>query len=114
VEVGPPVFSLLPPTLVAGSTARVDARFADPGAQVAFFGSSLPGAGPTCAPAGAPCVELRQARWLGTDTADALGNARTRIPVPAGVAPGTPFWLQAVELGPQPKISEVVAVTVAR
>jgi hypothetical protein len=74
---------------------------APPGSTVRFLGSFTgSGAGP-CLPGGSPCLEILPAiQLLGTDVADASGNAELSVFVPP--TPTINVWIEAVVSGVGP------------
>jgi hypothetical protein len=81
--------------LVAGSTATLFVRGAEPGNTV-HLGISSAGAGPTVTPFGT--LNLTQPiRRIAVRTADANGDVTLNLPVPAGLT-GRTLYLQAVEI----------------
>ncbi|TAH39483.1 MAG: hypothetical protein EYC70_01480 [Planctomycetota bacterium] len=78
-----------------GSSSRIDAGAATPGARVVFAVGSAPGVTPV---PGCPglVLDIAAARALGAASADATGNAGISVAVPAA-ASGRRVLLQAVE-----------------
>jgi len=85
------------PPLVRGQPVTVDVRGAAPGAHVVLLASPRAGVGPSCAPSGAPCVDLDGAVVLGSLTASPTGAGSLRITIPAAARPGATLRFQAIE-----------------
>lgn len=93
--VGPACLRLTAGPVVPGGTLDLEVAGAAPGETVWFAASSALGS--TCPAAlGGVCLGLASPKRLGSAVADANGDARLSLAIPAGAPSGAARWLQAV------------------
>jgi hypothetical protein len=92
----PPPLVLDTPELYTGQRTTLEVTGANPGDRVFFLGSTNGfGPGPCPAALGGLCLDIANARPLGSAIANASGEASLTLRVPAAVPPNSLIWLQA-------------------
>lgn len=97
---GPPApLELAVSAIAGGAQARMTARTVPPNQRVTFVFSTT-GPGQTCPAALPGCVDLANARLLGSARGNRDGYAEAQVPVPANLPDGVRVWVQALSVAP--------------